>query len=424
MVAVFLIGLFVFILLNVPISMALIATGAVMMALTMGLHPEILTQGLMRGVDNFPLLAVPFFLIAGEIMNKGGISARIVGFANVLIGHVRGGLGYVAVVASMIFAGVSGSAVADSAAIGTVLIPVMKEKGYSNSRGAGLICGAACIGPIIPPSIPMIIYGVAAQVSIAKLFMGGILPGILMGIILMIFWGFHSQRANYSKTRRASMRELYSATVKAFLAFMLPVLIMGSIVLGIATPTEAAVVAVVYAFIVATFVYKEIGLRDMPGIIISAMKTTASVMFLVGGATSVSYLIATAHIPELLSQFMLSLAHNQITILLLMNVLMLLIGCVLDTAPAILILTPIFLPLITKFGIDPIQFGVVMVLNLCIGLITPPVGSVLYVASGISRVGISDLTRGEFPFVIALIIALFVTTYVPQLVLITANLVR
>ncbi|HUZ17250.1 MAG TPA: TRAP transporter large permease [Spirochaetia bacterium] len=424
MVGVFLVCLFGLIFLNVPISIALIGTGAVMMALTGGIHPQILTQGLIRGIDNYPLLAIPFFMIAGEIMNKGGISKRIVRFANVLLGHVRGGLGYVTVVASMIFAGVSGSAIADAAGIGSVLIPVMKEKGYDSARSTGLICGASCIGPIIPPSIPMIIYAVSAQVSVVKLFLGGILPGILVGIVLMIVWGFHSARAKYATAKRASMKEVVAATLDAFWAFMLPVIILGGIILGIATPTEASVVAVVYALIVSVFIYREIRISDVPRIIVTAMKTTASVMFVVGGAMSAAYMITTAHIPELLSNIMLSIAHNGYVLLFLINILLLLVGCVMDTAPAILILTPILVPLVATFGIDPIHFGVIMVMNLCIGLLTPPVGAVLYVGSGLSGLSIGKLTRGMFPFLVAIFVALLLVTYIPDLVMVTARLIR
>jgi tripartite ATP-independent transporter DctM subunit len=424
MVSVFLVSLFGLIFLNVPISLALIGTAAIMMSLSTGLSPQILTQGLIRGIDNFPLLAVPFFMIAGEIMNKGGISHRIVKFANVLVGHIKGGLGYVAVISGMIFAGVSGSAIADTAAIGSVLIPVMNEKGYDPPRSTGLICSAGCIGPIIPPSIPMIVYGVSAEVSIVKLFLGGVIPGILIGIALMFVWFFHIRKRTMTADRRATFGEIADATLKAFWAFMLPVIILGGIIFGVVTPTEAAVVAVVYAFIVAMFVYKEIRLADMPDILTSAMKSTASVMFVVGGATSAAYLITTAHIPEQLSNLILSFAGNAYTLLLFINILLLLVGCVMDTAPAILILTPILVPLIKSFGLDPIHFGVVMVMNLCIGLMTPPVGAVLYVGSGLSNLSIFRLTKGMLPFLAAMIAVLFLSTYFPELVMITTRIVK
>jgi tripartite ATP-independent transporter DctM subunit len=420
----FLITLFGLIFLNVPISIALIGTAGIMMWVSSGFSTQILAQSVIRGVDNYPLLAVPFFMVAGEIMNKGGLSVRIVRFADSLVGHIRGGLGYVTVVSGMIFAGVSGSAIADTAALGSVVIPVMRDKGYDAERSAGLICGAGTIGPIIPPSIPMIIFGVTAQVSIVKLFLGGVIPGILVGMGLMIVWYFHSRRPGYTAATRMPFKVMFAATRDAFWAFMLPVIIMGGIIFGVMTPTEAAVVAVVYAFIVSLLVYKEMRLRDIPEIITAAMKSTASVMFVVGGATAAAYVITTAHIPEMLSDTMTSVAGNASVLLLLINCLLLIVGCVMDTAPAILILTPVLMPVITRFGIDPVHFGVVMVMNLCIGLMTPPVGAVLYVGSGLSNLSIYRVTRGMLPFIVVMTIVLLLITYVPDLVLFTTKLAR
>jgi len=420
----FLVGLFGLIFLNVPISIALIGTAAIMMSMSSGISTQILTQGLIRGIDNYPLLAIPFFMIAGEIMNVGGISKRVVTFANALVGHIKGGLGYVTVISGMIFAGVSGSAIADTAALGSVLYPVMKDKGYDPARSAGLICAAGCIGPIIPPSIPMIIYGVTANVSIIKLFLGGVIPGILVGIALMIIWHFHSRKRGYESAARAPLKAVLSATLDAFWAFMLPVIILGGIIFGVMTPTEAAVVAVVYAFVVSTLIYREMRLADIPEIITAAMKSTASVMFVVGGATSAAYLITTAHIPEMLSDFILSFASDAYLLMLFINILLLIIGCVMDTAPAILILTPILVPVIVSYGLDPIYFGVVMVMNLCIGLMTPPVGAVLYIGSGFSRLSIYRLSQGMFPFIAVMVVVLFVITYVPELIMITTRLAK
>ncbi len=424
MVLIFLASLFGLIFLNVPISLALIGTAAVMMVLSSGFSTQILIQGLIRGVDNFPLLAIPFFMIAGEIMNKGGITLRIVNFANALVGHIKGGLGYVSVISGMIFAGVSGSAIADTAALGSVLIPVMKEKSYHLERSTGLICAAGCIGPIIPPSIPMIVYGVSAEASIVKLFLGGIIPGILVGIGLMIIWYFHTKKVDYASTKKASFRTIVATTKEAFWAFILPIIILGGIVFGVVTPTEAAVVAVVYAFIVSMFIYKGMKWKDLPEIFITAMKSTASVMFVVGGATSAAYLITTTHIPELLTDIILSFSNNAYILLLLINILLLIVGCVMDTAPAILILTPILVPIIKSFGLDPIHFGVVMVMNLCIGLMTPPVGAVLYVGSGLSNLSIYKLTRGIMPFIFVMIVVLLLITYFPDLVLLTTRIVK
>ena len=424
MITVFLLSLFGLILLNVPISLALIGTAGVMMYLTGGFSAQILTQGLVRGIDNFPLLAIPFFMIAGEIMNQGGISRRIVRFAHVLVGHISGGIGYVGILSSMVFAGVSGSAIADTAAVGSVLVPVMNNHGYDTKRSTGLICSAGCIGPIIPPSIPMILYGVTAGVSIVKLFLGGIIPGILIAVVLSIVWFFHTRRRNYKSETRATWKELVSSTIDAFWALLLPIIILGGIVFGVVTPTEAAVIAVVYAFLIAMFVYHDITIKDIPEILVASMKSTASIMFVVGGATAAAYMITTVHIPEMLTGLIVSHAANAYTLLFLINILLLLVGCVLDTAPAILLLTPILLPIVVQYGLNPIHFGVVMVMNLCLGLLTPPVGAVLYVGSGLSRLSIVQLTKGMLPFLLAMIGVLFAITYFPDLVLVTTRYIK
>lgn len=423
MLAVFLLTLFGLILINVPVAFSLIATAIVMMALQGGVSAQILTQSLIKGVDSFPLLAIPFFMIAGEIMNVGGLSKRIVKFAHAFVGHITGGVGYVGVVASMIFAGVSGSAVADTTAVGSVLLPVMKEQKYNVEKSTALICAAGCIGPIIPPSIPLILYGVTAGVSIVKLFLGGIIPGILIGIGLMIAWFFHARKNNYRSNRRASAKEVLISVKEAFWAVILPIIILGGIVTGIATPTEAAVVAVVYAFVVSMFVYKELTLKQLPKILYSSASGTAVVMLVVGGATTAAYLITTAHIPELLANFLLSITNNVFMIMLLINILLLLVGCVMDMGPAILILAPILLPIIKGFGLDPVYFGVIMTVNLCIGLITPPVGNVLYVGCGLSKISMVDLTKSLLPFLAVMIGALLLITYVPGLVMFIPNMV-
>jgi tripartite ATP-independent transporter DctM subunit len=393
------------------------------MAAQGGISPQILTQNLVKGIDSFPLLAIPFFMIAGEIMNKGGLSTRIVKFAHTLVGHIAGGIGYVGVIASMIFAGVSGSAVADTTAVGSVLLPIMKDNKYDVAKSTALICSAGCIGPIIPPSIPMILYGVTVGVSIVKLFLGGIIPGILIGFALMIAWNFHAKKFNYPSAKRANLQTVFAATKEAFWSLLFPVIILGGIVTGVATPTEAGVVAVVYAFLVATLIYKELKLSQVPDILVEAIKGTSIIMMVVGGATAAAYLITTAHIPQLLSNTLLSITTNVYVMMLLVNILLLLVGCVMDMGPAILILAPILMPLLETFGIDPIYFGVLMTVNLCIGLLTPPVGNVLYVGCGLSKLTMLQLSRALMPFITVMVAVLLLITYVPGLIMFIPNLV-
>jgi len=418
MLVAFLASLFGFIILNVPIAFCLVLTTVVLMLFTTGVEAQIITQSILRGIDNFPLLAIPFFMLAGEIMNVGGISNRIVDFAKALVGHITGGLGFVTVTASMIFAGVSGSAIADTSAIGSIMLPIMEKEGYQLGKSTALVCSSGCIGPIIPPSIPMILYGVTGGVSIVKLFMGGIIPGILVGLALMTVWYIHAKKMNYKSQDRVSMKVLVESTKNAIWALILPVIILGGIVTGIATPTEAGVVAVVYAFIVGKFIYKELKMSHMPNILVMSAKGTATVMFVCGAAMAAGYLITTAQIPLLLSNAILSIAgNNVILVMLLINILLLLVGCVMDLTPAILILTPILLPIAENFGLDPIYFGVVMCVNLCIGLITPPVGTVLYVGCGLSKLSIFQLTKPILPFIAVMIAVLMLITYFPATIM-------
>lgn len=414
---IFLVGLFSFILLNVPIAFCLVLVSIIFMALTMGdISPSIIAQNMVRGVDNFPLMAVPFFILAGEIMNVGGISRRIVDFAKALVGHVVGGLGYVAVVASMIFAGVSGSAVADTSAIGSILLPVMNKEGYEKRKATALVCSAGTIGPIIPPSIPMILFGVIGNVSVVKLFLGGIIPGILIGVALMIGWYFHAKKSDYKCSERVTIGQLGAATKNAGWALVLPIVIMGGIVTGVFTPTEASVIAVVYAMLVGFFGYRELKIGHLPEVCLAAVKSTAIVMLVCGAATVAAYFITIAQIPELLANALLAVSDNVLVIMLLINILLLVVGCVMDITPALFILTPILLPIVQGFGLDPVYFGVIMVMNLCIGLLTPPVGTVLYLGCSMSRLTMAQMTKPIFQNVAIMIVVLLLCTYIPGLV--------
>ncbi|WHH59368.1 TRAP transporter large permease [Petroclostridium sp. X23] len=416
MLIAFLVALFGFILLNVPIAFSLILTTVVLMMFMDSVSAEIITQSIVRGIDSFALMAIPFFVLAGEIMNVGGISKRIVFFAKALVGHVTGGLGYVTVLASMLFAGVSGSAIADTTAIGSILLPIMEQEGYDKKKSTALIVSAGTIGPIIPPSIPMIIFGVIGGVSIVKLFLGGIIPGVLIGLGLMVVWYFHAKKKGYRSDHKSSMKEVWASTKNAFWAILLPVIIMGGILSGVFTPTEAAVVAVVYALFVGFFGYKELKLHHLPEILITSSKSTAVVMLVCGAATAAGYMITTAQVPQLLAHTLLSISDNIMIVMLLINILLLLVGCVMDLTPALLIMGPILLPIVVDFGLDPIYFGVVMVVNLCIGLITPPVGNVLFVGCGLSKLSMKDLTPPVLGFIAVMVAVLMLITYVPDLI--------
>lgn len=425
MLAAFLLGLFGFILLNIPIAFALILTTVVLMLLLTGdVSTPIIAQSVIRGVDSFPLMAIPFFILAGEIMNEGGISRRIVEFARALVGHVTGGLGYVGVVASMLFAGVSGSAVADTSAIGSILLPMMDKEGYKKASSASLIAAAGTIGPVIPPSIPMILFGVIGGVSVVKMFLGGIVPGILIGIGLMVVWYFHSKKQGYKSNNKSTLGDVGRAGKSAFWALILPIIILGGIITGIYTPTEAGVIAVVYSLFVGKFAYKELKLTRMPRILTASAKSTAIVLLLCGAAMSAAYLITTAQIPSLLTGTLIALSNDNVyLVMFFINILLLLVGMVMDLTPALLILGPMLLPIATGFGLDPVYFGVVMVVNLCIGLITPPVGTVLYVVCGISKLSMGDLVRPVLPFVAVMIVVLGLITYIPELITFIPNLV-
>jgi len=416
-VAVFLVSLCGAMALGMPVAFALIVCGLALM-LSMGIFDsQIVALKLIEGADNFQLLAVPFFLLAGELMNAGGLSKRIVNFAISLVGHIHGGLGYVAIFGAIIMAALSGSAAADTAALASILIPMMRDAGYDVPRSAGLIAAGGIIAPVIPPSIGFIIFGVAANVSITQLFLAGVFPGLLMGASLVLAWAWVVRRSRVREHPRVGWDVRLAALKDGAFALVMPAIILGCLKFGWATPTEAAVFAVVYALVVGMFVYRELHLSQLYGVILTAAKTAAVVMFLVAAALISAWLITQANIPGELAAVLEPFKGNPTLLLLIMMALVVVVGTALDFAPTVLILTPVLMPIVKSAGIDPVYFGVLFIMNNAIGLITPPVGIVLNVVAGIGRVPMGAVIRGVTPFLAAQTAVLFLLVLLPQWVI-------
>ena len=414
--------LFVAILAGLPVAFALLLSAMVLMLHLGTFSPDILAQGLINGVDNFPLLAIPFFLVAGEVMSKGGLSERIVRLAMTLVGHKRGGLGYVAVMTAIVLAGLSGSAVADAAALVAILYPMMRKAGYPEGRSLGLLASGGIIAPIIPPSLPLILIGVAGNISIAKLFMAGIAPGLMMGLTLMAVWSFIMRNEQVDTLPKASGKERMMALKDGIWALLLPVIIIGGIRSGAFTPTEAAVVAAVYAIVVSTFIYRALTWRIMFEVLTTAGRSTAMVMFLVGAAMVAAWLITVAQLPQQLAETLQPLIDSPRLLMLVIMLIVLAVGMVMDLSPTVLILVPLFMPVVKMAGIDPVYFGLMFILNCSIGLLTPPVGTVLNVICGVGRVQMSVAVRGVMPFLFAYAALLGLFIIFPQLITVPAKL--
>ncbi len=409
-------GMLVLMGIGMNMALALVLTGAGMAWVLDFWDAQLLAQNLVAGVDSFPLLAVPFFILAGELMNAGGISRRIIDMAQAWVGHIRGGLGYVAIGAAVLMASMSGSALADTAALATILLPMMRQQGYPMATSAGLLASGGIIAPIIPPSMPFVIYGVTTNTSISALFVSGIVPGLIMGTGLIVAWKWVLRRIDLPAGQPLPMAARLKASAKAFWALLMPVIIIGGMKTGVFTPTEAAVVAAFYALVIALFVHREMKLGALRGVLVNAAKTTAIVMFLCAGTQVASYMITLADLPATLSGWLGPLIDSPRLLMAVMMVVLVLIGTALDLTPTILIFAPVMLPIAVKAGIDPVYFGLMFVLNGAIGLITPPVGTVLNVVAGVGRLSMHQVIKGVNPFlfVYTLILALFVLF--PQLV--------
>lgn len=421
MITILFVSLILFFILNVPVAIAI--GSATMLALSYSPTPTVvLAQKMFTAMDSFPLMAVPFFILAGSLMENGGISRRLIHLANTFVGHFAGGLAFVAIIASMFFGAISGAAVACVAAIGGVIIPEMVKRGYGKPYTAAVQATAGTLGVMIPPSIPMIIYGVMTGVSVGALFMGGFIPGVLVGSSLMYVAWIIARKRGYKGERRFTWKERKAAFYDAFWALLMPVIILGGIYGGVFTPTEAASVAVVYGLLVGFFVYRELDLSKLKDVFVNTAVGTAVVMFIIGTSSAFSWVITSQHVPQKVAEAMLAFSKNPYVILLLINLLLLFIGTFMETVASIIILVPVLMPVLGLIGADPLHFGIVIVVNLAIGMVTPPLGVCLFVSCGIAGVTLEDIAKAALPFIGVMIIDILLLTYMPALTTILPKL--
>ena len=411
----------VLVLLNVPIGIS-IAVASFIYLLAEGISLAIVPQQMFEIIDSFPFLAFPMFMLVGSLMNAGGTSRRIFDFAESCVGHLRGGLAHVNVVASLIFSGMSGSAISDAGGLGAIEIEAMTERGYDNDFAVAITAASSTIGPIIPPSVPVIIYAMAFDASIGRLFLGGFLPGFLMAIALMIMVFIYARKRDYYRSPFPPVGKIFVTFYRSLLALLTPVILLGGMFSGVFTPTEAAVVAVLWALFLGFVVYRELGFNQLPRIFLEVLVRTGVVLFLLATVGIFTWILTRENVPELLLGFITSANITPAVFLLIANIILLLMGMVTTVTPSIILLSPIFLPIITKLGIDPVHFGIVVILNLMIGNLTPPVGPVLFVVSTIGKVPFQRAFRHTMPFIVPLLVVLVLITYVPRIVLFVPNL--
>ena len=406
-----------FLFIGLPVFFGLLAAPGILLWLNGDTRDmALLYRNLYNGMDSFPLMAIPFFMLAGEMMNRGGITLRIVEFSQALMGHLRGGLAHVNVLSSMLFAGLSGSAVADTSAIGSMMIPAMEKNGYTRKFAAAITAASSVIGPIIPPSGIMIIYAYVMGESVAALFAAGLIPGILVGVGLMLMTSFMARRGHLpAASKRASWPERGQASLKAFFPLLTPVIILGGILAGIFTPTEASAVAVAYALLISVFILRTMKFSDMPEVLVKSATTSAVVLLLVGAAVSFKTVVSLSHAPEILAAFILTLSENPLILLLLINLLLFIVGMFLDAGPAIIILGPILAPIFLQMGVHPVHFATIMSVNLTVGLATPPMGLVLFVASSVSGERVETISKAILPFLAVEVVVIFLITYFPAI---------
>ena len=414
---VFTLGMLVLMGIGMNMAMALVLTGAGMAWVLDFWDTQLLAQNLVAGVDSFPLLAVPFFILAGELMNTGGISRRIITMAQAWVGHIPGGLGYVAIAAAIMLSAMSGSALADAAALATIVLPMMRKNGYPLTTSAGLIAAGGVIGPIIPPSMAFVIYGVTTNTSVSALFVSGIVPGLIMGLGLVIAWKLQIRGLDLPADEPLPLKARLKATLDAVWALLMPVIIIGGMKSGMFTPTEAAVVAAAYATVISFFVHREMNVNDLYGVMVNAAKTTSVVIFLCAGAQVTGYMVTLADMPSTLSDWLGPMVDSPRLLMVVMMLVLVLVGTALDLTPTILIFAPVMLPIAVKAGIDPVYFGLMFVLNGSIGLVTPPVGTVLNVVAGVGRMPLHQVVKGVNPFLITYVLILSLFVLFPQIVI-------